>query len=390
MIRQLFKYGNTYTSVAHTEAGEFVLFQLQQKKKELQILESKTFSTQTDVLEALKGKKHLFLVLNDEQVLFKKIDFVNQDEIKIVKAAFPNINIHNFYYELYRNSTTSFVAIARKKTVDQILSTYLQAGISVVDFSLGNLAIRHLCAIQNYPALQTNNAVIQFEDDIITDIKKESDLKKEYSINDLEVSNDAILPLAGIIAYYSEIPSSTLQNKLQEQYFHRRFFDVGLKTGLGFLLVILLLNFFTFSHYRDQVGNLTGELQMSSSYKNQLNKLQKQVAQKKQLVQSVQSTSNSALSKYFDEIGALLPETNLLDQLSFQPKEGVQKKDKPLLFRENTIIVKGISKNDADFSNWISELEKKDWIQTVSIVAYGEGKRTNTSASFEFIITTND
>ena len=162
------------------------------------------------------------------------------------------------------------------------------------------------------------------------------------------------------------------------------------RQGLGFLLFVLLVNFFVFSSYRDQVGTLSAELQISQTYKSQLGILQKTVTQKKQLIQGMQSGATTSISRYYDELGMSLPETSKLTQLHYQPKEGIQKDDKPINFKKEIIIVKGASKNDDAFSKWISFLEQKSWIKEISIVNYGRGKNRNTISDFEIIIRIND
>lgn len=390
MVGQLLTYGKTFTAVEYAEANQYIVLQLLQRKKQLERSYSEIYDSQNKVIDAIKTQKHIFLVVNNEYVLTKRVDVINEDERRIVKTAFPNISISDFYYQVISLSgSISFVAIARKETIDGYIKAYLKAGICIVDFSLGNLVIEKLKQFHQYEKLHTTNAEISFENKSISSIEK-STSNETYTINDLEISHNEVLSLAGIISYYTKDAVSTVHQELRERYLQKRFFDVGLKTGLGFLLFVLLVNFFIFSHYRDEVGTLQGELQMSENFKNQINTLKTKVNQKKQVVQSMYSASNGSLSAYFDELGAMLPETSLLTQISHQPKEGIQKKDKPLFFRWNTIVIKGISKNDTDFSNWIADLEQLDWIKEVSILEYGKGKQTGSSSNFEFTIQVND
>ena len=108
------------------------------------------------------------------------------------------------------------------------------------------------------------------------------------------------------------------------------------------------------------------------------------------MVKSVNSASNSNLSKYIDELGISVPATILLTQLNFQPNKGIVKADKPLVFDANKITIKGTSKVDEAFSEWIALLEKKSWVAGVSIREYGQGKKNNSIANFEFTISTNE
>tara|TARA_B110000046_G_scaffold172370_1_gene194079 strand:+ start:11053 stop:12225 length:1173 start_codon:yes stop_codon:yes gene_type:complete len=390
MMQQALKYGKSYAAIEHAEKGCFTILRLAQKKNEFIIAQKKTTKDLEKGIEFLKGQKHVFLILNDEQVLSKKVAMTHEDEKVLIRNAFPNISLADFYYEVYQNTSHSFVCIARKDSIDSIINKYQKKGISVIDFSLGNLVIQNLQPFVENKTLFSSNAKIEFDTKFMNAIEKGSFSEESYLINDLEVSNTETLPLAGIISYYTKNESSTIHKGLSEHYFHKRFFEVGLKVGLGFLLILLLVNFFFFSSYRDKVSNLMGELQLSETYKNQLNKLQEEVTQKKRLVESVQSASNSKLSQYIDRLGNSTPKTILLSQIHFQPKEGLQKKDKPLSFKTGQIVVKGISKENEDFSNWVSILEQKKWIKNISIHEYGKGKKAGSIAAFEFIITTHD
>ena len=390
MSKQLLIYGKNYIAIEHAENNSFNLLQLTKQQNELIISNNEQTHSFEKNIEELKGQKHVFLIVNNEKVLSKKLTDTSLERTSIVRNAFPSISMSDFYYEVLVTETDSFVSIVRKEVVDKIISAYKEKGISVIDFSIGNLVIKNLKDLIGDKTLFSSNAKIYFDSKNIKEISKENTSKVSYSINDLEVSNTTILPLAGIISYYSKNASSTISEELKEDYIQKRFFDVGLKVGLGFLMMILLINFLFFSSYREQVGNLTGELQLSETYKNQLNSLQSEVTQKKQLVESVNSASNSKLSKHIDELGVSVPNTILLSQIQYQPKKGIQKADKKLQFESNKLMVKGTSKENEAFTKWISVLEKTTWIQNVSINAYGKGKKTNSIANFEFIITTND
>jgi len=390
MIRQILKYGKTYAAIEHAEKGVYNLLQLTKKNHEFVISTSKQTDRFDILLEELRGQKHLFLLINDAQILSKKVTSINKNENEVIRNAFTTIVLTDFYYEVYQNTQHSFVCIARKDSVDKIINTYQQKGISVIDFSLGNLAIQNLHPFVENTTLFSSNAQIKFDANAICAIEKGNSSNKNYNINDLEVTHTAILPLAGIICYYTKSTSSIRHTELQERYFHKRFFDLVLKTGLSLILGLLLVNFFFFSSYRNRVNTITGELQLNETYKNQLYTLQEEVMQKKRLVASVQSASNSKLSLYIDELGISTPQTILLSQFYYQPVVGVQKKDTPISFKKNQLIVKGISKENEDFSNWISFLEQKKWIKNISIHAYGKGKKTTRMNEFKFIITTHD
>ena len=221
----------------------FHFLQLFKKKNEFVISKKKQANNFDAIIKELKGQQHFFLVLNDEQVLIKKISNSFSEEIKNVRTAFPTITLSDFYYDVFTNNQkNSFVAIARKEYVHRVISNYKKGGIAVIDFSLGNNVIRNLETIVGNESIYSSNAINSFDTNALIEIKIAPITNETYKINDLEVSNNDVLALGGIIAYYTKNSSSEIHENLKENYIQKRFFDVGLKVGLGFLMLLEFLD----------------------------------------------------------------------------------------------------------------------------------------------------
>ncbi|QTE21141.1 PilN domain-containing protein [Polaribacter cellanae] len=387
MIGKAIIYGNTFSAVEFAEKDKLHILQLKKKKDEFIITRNLEVDNFEELSQELNNLKHLFLVLNNEQVLSKKVISSQKEPITILRTAFPNLSLNDFYYQVHSSETCSFVSIVRKTVVNMLITKFQKAGISIIDFSIGNIGIQSLTSYLDNNKFFTSNAAVHIENNNIKEIEKTEVEKENYSVNDLEVSNTKLLSLAGIISYYTETSLSLISKELKTAYQQKRFFDVGLKLGSGLLLFALIINFMFFSNYRDKVSSLTNDLQLQSTYKKQLNTLLKKVNQKKTLVESIQSGSNTDVSKYLDNLGSSVPNTVLLSKIEYQPLEGVLKSDKEISFKKHTIIVRGNAKENNDFTNWIAFLEKKDWIENISIIAYGKGKKENKLSAFEFLIT---
>lgn len=386
MIGSFFKYGTRYTAIEYAEKNIFNFLQLVKKKNELLIHEKNQFQKEVDCIQHLKNEKHAFLIVNNEEVLSKKIDFLKNDNAYALKTAFPNIKIRDFYYEVYHTPLASFVSIIRKSYIDALLEKYTKNGIAIIDFSLGNLALQNIKTFIEVPTVYTSNKIVSFEEQELLHIEEATIKKSKYTINSLEVSSDNLLTLSGILSYYSGRKISILSNQLYQNYIQKRQFTVGLKSALGFLLTILLLNVLFFSNYRDQLNILSEELELTKTYKQQLLSLQENVDQKNKLAESITTASTTEISKIIEEIAVSVPNRVLLNALKYQPLESTMKDQKELLFNESTILIKGISRNNLDFSNWTSFLERKAWVKNLTILDYGKGKKSNTSSSFELQI----
>lgn len=389
MVRKLVKYGVNYCAVEHADNGQFFFLKLKRKKKELEPSSQGETSGFEALVSKIHGQKHVFLIINNEQVLTKKVPNTHTTEERLVKAAFPNITLSDFYYKIYSNDQEVVVAISRKTYIDDIISKYSAEKISVIDFSLGSLSIERLIEFIDDGEICTSNAWIQLKGQDIAKVEKQPISETTYTINDLEVSNKHVLSLAGIIDYYaSNKVEDGIQKQLQQEYLQKRFFNLGFKFALGFLFIGLLINFLIFSNYQNKDQSYSAELQINDAKKKELTGLKDLVFRKRKLVESISSSSNSKVVWYFNEISESVPSSILLKDMVFQPLNRTMKENKKVRFKEKMIEVSGVSMYDKDFTQWVGTMEKKAWIDEVGIVNYGRGKKTR--SSFDLIITLHE
>lgn len=396
MLKKWLLYGTSFCAIEHStdknNTDFYTGLQLSKKKKELTVTNRYQYNSIEDVASFAKENKHAFLIINNQHVLSKKITTVNDNQLKLIQSAFPNIVISDFYYEIYTNDAESFISICRKEHVDTVIDFYSKNNISIIDFSLGNLAIKNILPFVGNDYFNTSNAKITVENNKIKAIEKEFLENHTYIVNDLEISNNELLGLGGVLSYYLE--QSTEQTgiiqkiqELKKTYHEKRFFDLGLKFGLGFLFTILLVNFLVFSNFSAKVDQLTIDIQSNKQTKSRLLKLQEKVTQKEKIINSLQSVSQSKVSKHIDEIAQLIPHTILLTSIYYQPIKSRIKKEKAILVTENQITIKGVSKKNEDSTHLISLLESKKWIGKVTIMSYGKQKN---DMEFELLIHINN
>ena len=385
------KFGNLYCGVEHAfiDGNEKINALLLEKKKNEFLIENKyECNTITELSDQLQKGQHLFLILNNEKILFKIIDGVFDGQ-KAIISAFPNLKIDAFYYEVLHSITQTFIAICRKDYVDGLLKEYHKSNLHIVGFSFGNLMGSQLNSYVNNLSLHSSNAIISFEDDQLSNIEKSGNgLHDSYSINGLEINNTTILPLAGILSYYTQRKTTdanfeSLNKELSNNFNQKRIFDSGLKVSLSFIFILLLISFLFFSHYTSNIEMLSTELEINKSFKKSIAELVDEVDKKERLVTNFSLTSSKA-SWYVDQIGISIPATIVLSEIRYQPLVKSIKIEKEITFQEHSIIIKGKSGNSKIFSKWVSELEQQQWIEKVTIQEYGTGKKITTA--FEILI----
>jgi len=390
MLSQLLtysKFGNLFCGIEHTTIdGNENLNTLILKKKKGELLIENTFECDkiSKLTHQLQKGQHLFLIINNEQVLFKVLKRVSDTTQKAIAIAFPNLKIEDFYYEIYASNDSTFIAICRKEYIDNILKEYNILGLNVIHFSLGNLIGSQLSSYANNSDVNSSNARLSFLENSLSNIKKlENNSLANCTINGLELTNKQVLPFAGIITYFmhQETAASNfkqLSNKLSDNFKHKRIFHIGLKFGLSIVFVLLLMSFLFFSYYATEINSLSNELELNKTYKNSFVKLADEVEKKERLVTNFSLTTSKS-SWYLDQIGEALPHSIMLSEIQFQPLEKSIKKEEQIVIQEDNIIIKGKSSNSNDFSNWINALEQHNWVEKVIIQAYGTGKKTATA-----------
>jgi len=372
------KYGNQFCGIEHaTIHGQEIIYatQIKQSKRELLV---KAFYKESSVEAITKSlsKQSVFLVLNNDKVLTKTIESDQQETLKLVYKAFPNINLDEFYYEVLSQNTVHFIALCRKDYVDDIINKYSEFKLSVIDVSLGNTITGSISSFLNEDYIFSSNAKIDLENKQIKKIEKTDILSQSYDINGLSIPNDQLLSFSGALqTLLRNNPTKTnISDKklaLQDDFKQTRFFSLFLKIGGLLILGLLLINFFFFNHYFNKVGELKQLSVVNQSTKNQILNLDGTVSTKQKMIDDLLKSNGSKSSFYSNSIVHSLPKSILLSKFNYQPLLKRIKPDKPIELNESVIDITGRSSDSDAFSSWISALEREDWVSKVVTVDYG-------------------
>ncbi len=384
MLSKLLKYGQfgrSYVGIEHTAInGDESIHALVLRLKKGELIKEKDFVVEevNDLKAQLIKDQHLFLIVNNDQVLTKQID-KDVDEAHILSQAFPNLDMQYFYMEILRSEHSVFVSICRKDYVNELIKEYAEQQLQIIGFSLGNLAISQLTRFDLPTKFSTSNAELVLQNNEIATIAKKLDTKESvYQINGLSLSNNYLTCLAGIIRYFlnaefnTDNMTATYQD-LMSEYTQRRIFKLGFQGALTVLFLSLLISFLFFTNYTQQKNTLSEELSLNKSARNTLVLLKSEVDQKEKLIEDY-SLSSSKSTFYLDELGNSVPNSILLNKMEYQPLEKKIKADENINVVENVILVNGMLSKSKDFSVWVNNLEEITWIDKITIEDYGMDK----------------
>ncbi|WP_407556491.1 hypothetical protein [Winogradskyella sp. 4-2091] len=378
-ILNYLKYGNRFCGIEHYSSNGRDILQLcvlKQSKNELNIELAAKFETTEEASKKLSKNQHVVLVINTDKVLSKTIESEQNDALKNVYKAFPNINLDDFYFEVLSENNTHFISLCRIDYIESILKDYSEKNIHIIDISFGNTIISSVKPFTNSRTIHTSNAITTIKDSYIVQIKKDEVEPNNYDVNGLTVSNDQILSFSA--ALQGVLKNSTTKTNFEEKksallndFKQVRFFSQFLKLGGLFILVLLLVNFFFFNQYFNKVNDLKQVSEINQSTKGQILKLDEIVSKKQKMVDDLLKSNGSKSSFYCDRIMQSLPQSILLSEFNYQPLLKRIKVDKAIELERNSISVSGASSDSDAFSKWIALLEQEDWIDKVEIIDYG-------------------
>ena len=390
-----FKFGNSFCGVEHsTVNGKEVIYttKLKRSKKELVVDNFFEVDAVKELQKHLKKHTPLFLVLNNDKVLSKHIVSEQQDTIKLVYKAFPNINLDDFYYEILSQEQQHFISLCRKEYVEKIIEVYHILNLHITNISLGHNLLSPISEFLKEEQVFSSNSKITLERHRITQIEKSETTNETYHINGLKIKNKQLLSFSGALQLLLNTNSiqtnlSDQRDTLKDSYHQTRFFNLFLRTSGLFILALLLVNFFFFNHYFNQVNVLRQLSQVNQSTKTHILSLDKVVSKKQKLVDDLLKSNGSKSSLYINEIVHRIPQSILLSELNYQPLLKRLKPNKEVELNNNTIEISGTSNDSDAFSLWINTLEKLSWTTKIDILNYGSTSSKSSEFKLQLIIT---
>ncbi len=391
------QFGNQFCGIEHTTKNgnnTIVVSELKKTKTEVDVERFFEIDSIEKVGDKLPKKQHAFLIINNSNVLTKKVESEQVDNSRLVNKAFPNINVSDFYFEILHQNNNHFVSICRKKYVDELIDQYKTRGIRIINLSIGNGIVSNVINYINSDEIHTSNSLISKEKDTITNIiKQKEQITETYDLNGLNVSNNELLSFSGALASiqnnYRPITNFDAQKQvLLNDFKQSQFFSQFLKFGLIFILGLLLINFIFFNHYFNKVNKLEQTSQVNLSTKQKVLELNESVKKTQKMVDDMLNSDSSKSSFYVNEIIQSLSNSIVLSELNYQPLIKRIKTEQPIEVNKNSIIISGQSSNSEHFSEWISNLESKKWINKVEIIDYENS--TMSLSNFTINLTTNN
>lgn len=386
--------GKQYIGIEHFSLNneeKTAILLVEKKKEELVIVQKDRISFSETFPEKWNKTLPFFLVVNTNQIIQKEVQGIDSSDEKLLHKVFPNTNWEEFYFEIWRLETKSIVAIGRKTYVEELLDTYHTQGISIAGISLGVCSISEIKGYAEASELLTNHQTISWNEENPIIRSNVEILDSTFDINGLAVQNSHLLTFSGILRLLLNGTANTgnlinYSHQLYDNYNQGSFFSKGIKLVVGTLLVILLINFLTFSHYFKLAEETSQNLLLSKSSLEEVVKTKQRILAKEQKVKNVAAMTASQSSLVINEITKRIPQSILLTELIYLPLEKKIKTEEPIITQEKTLTLSGTTINNTAFTHWVEAMEQLRWMNQVVITHFGKNELNETEFSIKLIL----
>lgn len=390
----------------HLEAGDSFSMQacvIENKKGIIQITRSDhSLNSLQQVKEWLGEDIPLRVSIDGKGVVHKKTEGEGNEGLDaLLASALPNADPKDFWLQSYSAPEDIYLSVARNEIISQFIAEAERLKLTVLDIALGPFGLAALVPLLEIPdkAIMLSNAhyeITMHSNGIVSFEKNNQNSDWKVNIGDESIDRYMVHPYALALAEF--VPGAAI-TKNQEgllsanrgEWEQKVVFKSLIKTGLAAIFTLLLINFLLFSSFNNQNQNLTYQVAINQNNITELGKLKKELKEKNKFLTTIGWNGNTRLAYYGDRLAMDLPKTIKWQELQIFPlDEPTLRKDKKRIFKNNLIVVTGMSDGPVVLNNWIGRLEAYDWVDEIKNQEYKYNSRSQKGEfSFEIIIARN-
>ena len=298
-----------------------------------------------------------------------------------LSKVLPNASLKDFYMQpIPAARDEQFVSVLRKPVVDSVLE-------QLKDFAVVGCALGPFAVLNSLPLLDDvkneikfGNHTLHLQDNLPEEVHYAEDDHGESHFNVGGQIVDKKMLLAFSIAFQQLLPVDhrvEMQVELLESsksdFLQKKLFIAGGKTLLAAMLLLLLGNYFLFSSYWSEKGELDSKLQINGGALTELRNLEKQVEVKRAFLEQTGLLSGSNHSYYADQLAAGLPGEISLTRMNLAPKLKLTEEDS-IGFKPGRVEIDGSCSQSVVLNKWLQELKTKKWVRSATLESYLQDK----------------
>lgn len=274
-----------------------------------------------------------------------------------------------FYFNSYERSGSVLVSFARKNILDEFLTQIeavkgfiwsLYIGPSILPFKSVDLN-----------TIQSDYVITFPSSDQVIILKNEQNLsEKQIQGTYLEaIINYTFQKSSNPDSFHQGITEETLKETKSNYKDYKLFRTIGLSI-LSFFLISLTINYFLVNHLNQVAADYEQEIAGYQDNFAVIDRTKQEKQRKLILVQNSGIQSGNLLSFYADEIGTTVPKEIQFTEMELFPLIQQLKPKHKVETDNSKITIHGITMNSKVLDDWMEDLEKKEWVQSVEVMNY--------------------
>lgn len=367
-------------------AEDYYVLKIEKKKNNVSLLSCESYSNFENLVDKLEKKLPCLICIDGKGIVNKKIDLKNESDIDWVKK----LDYSTIDFLSFDTNENQFFSICRKSVSEEIIASFQQKGLQIIDVYIGPLAAALLNTFLEKNNLFANTTLLNYENESLINISKLDNPNDEfnYDIGEKKISKYH-LPLYGIAIHFLTKHKAIHKNEntslnTDNIYYKKAFETFGLLMLTGFFC-LLLISYILIQYFNAK----NTDLNLKKIYSNQtydlVEKLEKQKEKKLEIVGKTGISSSKFNSFYNYEIVKSTPKGVNLSTIDAFPLMNEIKSGKEILFNSNHIILKGNTTNEMIFNNWITNIKHFTWVKSLEINSIKKDKKNTTF--FELTLT---
>jgi len=304
------------------EPGSFSAFELKLSGDHMQVLQEKAGLKGIYHFSKLYKARTVVLCLSGKGILSKRIAAAGISDQEVFSRAIPNAKPEDFYQQLRSTGESVELTVLRKERADPLIAELKESGFEVLALCLGP------------EAAERNNLV-----------------RLMLDVEALKVGD----PL--------------LEEKLEQERAKAKFQGLAMVSA-AVLLPLLLINFFLFMHYSDELASLQRQQQISGQQVRKFQGMEDEISAQTRFIQSAGWTGGYPYAWITDRLMASKPAEIRISGFWINPARAVAGNSTVVDYESGRLKLSGLSAEAAVLNNWLHALRAMNWLKRCDMVGY--------------------
>jgi Tfp pilus assembly protein PilN len=172
------------------------------------------------------------------------------------------------------------------------------------------------------------------------------------------------------LTFTSAVPGEVKDfTERRKNFVRMKRYGAAVTTSVLFVLLVLLFNFFLFTHFRQLKSDLEADPRIHSESLQRFNALSEQVEASREFFEASGWSGTTSYAWIADQLAAQLPTDVMLTRMNVAPAQNFNRED-TLAFDPNRILINGTCRESASLNNWLKILQHSGWVSGASVTSY--------------------